>query len=138
MAMQTHRGSCHCGAVRYEVDIDLAQGTLRCNCSLCSKARAWFAFAPADKFRLLEGEQELGEYQWTPEGAERPNLHYRFCKTCGVRAFTSGKDERGRDIRAIAISSLDDADADELAASITFVDGLHDDFKHPPADTRLL
>jgi len=136
--MQTHKGNCHCGAVRYEVDIDLAQGTLRCNCSLCGKSRAWFAFAPADRFRLLEGEEELASYQWTPPGKPRPNLRYRFCKTCGVRAFTEGKDTKGNETRAIAVSTLDDADANELASSIKFVDGLHDHYDRPPEDTRLL
>ena len=138
MAMQTHKGSCHCGAVRYEVDIDLSQGTLRCNCSLCAKARAWFAFAPADKFRLLEGEEELGDYQWTPAGKPRPNLHYRFCQTCGVRAFAEGMDAKGNATRAINVPTLDDADADELAASIKYVDGLHDHYDRAPDDTRLL
>ncbi len=138
MATQTHKGSCHCGAVRYEADLDLSKGTLRCNCSICSKARAWFAFTPADKFRLLDGESALADYQWTPPGRPQPNLHYRFCKTCGVRAFASGKDAKGNDIRAIAVATLDDADSDELAASIRYVDGLHNRFDRAPADTRLL
>jgi hypothetical protein len=138
MTMQTHKGGCHCGAVRFEADVDLAQGTLRCNCSICSKARAWFAFVPAAKFRLLKGEDALADYQWTPPNREHPNLHYHFCKTCGIRAFAAGKNPKGEDIRAIAVSVLEDANADELAKSIKYVDGRHDRFDRPPEDIRAL
>lgn len=138
MAMKTYQGGCHCGAVQYEAELDLGNGTVRCNCSLCSKARAWFAFTPADRFRMTKGETVLADYQWTPSGKPRHNLHYRFCKTCGVRVFASGRDPSGQDIRAIAVATLDGTDPDELAASIRYVDGLHDRFDRAPEDTRLL
>ena len=138
MSLKTYAGSCHCGAVRYEAEIDLSEGTNRCNCSICSKARAWFVLVSPDRFRQIAGEDAQTEYQWTPPG--RPaNLHYRFCKTCGVR--TAGRGEYGpggRRFYFIAVASLDGADPDDLAASIRYVDGRHDRYDRSPDDIRLM
>src|SRR2546426_3693490 len=93
MSLKHVLGSCHCGAVRYEADVDLSKGTIRCNCSICTKARAWFTFAGGEQFHLLAGESNMSSYQWTPPGRPSPGLIYRFCKTCGVRIYATGDAE---------------------------------------------
>ncbi len=61
---KSYHGSCHCGAVRFECEIDLAHGTSRCDCSICAKSRYWKAIVKADAFRLLQGHHALSEYRF--------------------------------------------------------------------------
>jgi len=140
MTTKTYSGSCHCGAVRFEADIDFSNGTLRCNCSICTKARAWFAVAKPDALRLLSGADAQTEYQWVPPGRPGSFLRYRFCKTCGVRAISQGG-ELGQDSAffAVSVAALDGVDPEDLASGpINYVDGRHGRFTEPPADTRFL
>ena len=139
MALETHSGSCHCGAVRFQAEIDLSQGTNRCNCSICSKARAWFVIVKADRLRIMSGADDLADYQWTPPNFPHPHLHYRFCKTCGIRVFAHGNMEAlGGPFYAVAVAALDDADPDELAASIKYLDGRQGQYDRTPDDIRLM
>jgi hypothetical protein len=141
MAKKTYHGSCHCGAVAFEAKIDFETGTTRCNCSICTKTRAWFALVQAADFAIRKGEDQLSDYTWIPPGRSEAGLHYRFCRTCGVRAFAQGDHEsQGGKFYAVAIAALDDIeqDVDQIAKSIKYVDGRHDDYAHAPADTRLM
>lgn len=129
-----YQGSCHCGAVRYEADLDLEQGTFKCNCSICTKTRTWLAIVSPEAFRLLAGDTDLTDYQFGTQ-----TIHHLFCKQCGVRSFGWGDDPDSGRFYAIHVTCLDDVDLDQLIrAPITYVDGRHDDWRSPPAETRHL
>lgn len=79
--MKTYAGSCHCGAVRFEIDADLDRVRV-CDCSICRRRGALNHRVDEDQFRLLTPWDALATY----------NFHTRtatdyFCKTCGVAPF---------------------------------------------------
>lgn len=56
--MKTYQGSCHCNAVRFEIDADIDHVRV-CDCSICSRRGALIYRVPADAFRLLTPLSEL-------------------------------------------------------------------------------
>lgn len=148
--IHTRQGSCHCGAVKFECDIDLAPAgerspqerpgewfgsTLRCNCSFCGKTRMWKSHVPSEAFRLLQGGNDLSHYRFG-EGS----IDHTFCRTCGVYAFVSASEPgMGGDFVCVNVACLDDVSPEELErAPIRYEDGANDDWGHSPAVTSYL
>ncbi len=133
--LKTYQGSCHCGEVRFEADIDLAQGTNKCNCSICTKTRNWNAIIKPAAFRLIAGEDAVNDYRF---GSKQGS--HLFCKTCGVRSFERGHvKEVGGDYVSIKLASLDDVDVKELIeAPVRYANGRDNKWWEPPAETRQL
>lgn len=78
------KGSCHCGAIRMEVDHPPDQIT-DCNCSLCQRLGTLWAYYPLKQFRVEQGGENLGSYIQ----GER-TLATRFCRTCGCTSHWEG------------------------------------------------
>ncbi len=78
----THRGGCHCGAVRFEVDAPARPHVQQCNCSICSATGYLHLLVPAERFRLLRGAEALTEYRFNTGTAR-----HLFCRTCGIKSF---------------------------------------------------
>ena len=80
--MTVHRGGCHCGRVRFEVDAPARLNLSECNCSICSKSGYLHLIVPKSAFRLLQGEEALSCYRFNTGIA----AHY-FCRECGIKSF---------------------------------------------------
>jgi hypothetical protein len=106
---QSYAGSCHCGAVRYEVRSGLTP-LVACNCSICSKHGLVLTFVPADAFTLLAGEASLRDYQFGPK-----RIHHMFCAGCGVETFGRGTGADGKEMIAINVRCLDGVDVATLS-----------------------
>ena len=104
MALSTQQGGCHCGAVRYQVEIDSAAEALSCNCSMCGRAGTLLQFVPETQFKLEKGEANLTDYQFNTH-----HIHHVFCKTCGIKPFARGTGQHGPMV-AINMRTLDDID----------------------------
>jgi len=130
---RTYYGRCHCGAVRFEADIDLSLGTYKCNCSICTMNRFWPAIVKPGAFRLLAGESELTEYLFNT----RKKRHL-FCRHCGVRSFGIGQSLDGT-VYGVNVMCLENLEVGELVtAPITYVDGRNDNWQSAPVETRHL
>lgn len=115
----TYRGSCRCGAIRFEADLDLSRGTSQCNCSYCSKSGWWGILARPDDFRLLAGADEIVRLGSSP-AAERPR-----CRICGIEAFGHGDvPEIGGEYYSINVRCLDGVDLEGVP--VKYLDGKHD------------
>jgi hypothetical protein len=77
-----HRGGCHCGRVRFEVDAPAHIAVLDCNCSICRMSGFLHLIVPAACFRLLSGADALTKYTFNTGIAQ-----HRFCRHCGIKAF---------------------------------------------------
>jgi hypothetical protein len=117
MAIQTYTGSCHCGAVRYDVTTELAK-VISCNCSMCGRSGTLLTFVPEASFRLLQGEDHLTDYQFN-----KHVIHHVFCKTCGIKSFARGKGPDGAGMVAINARCLEGVDLGSL--EVQAYDGRH-------------
>jgi len=79
--MTCYRGSCHCGAVRFEVEAEIGH-VRECDCSICRRRGALNFRVARDALRVLTPAAETTIYRW---GSMTGEDH--FCRTCGIMPF---------------------------------------------------
>ncbi len=75
-------GSCHCGAIQFQVEAPEKIKCADCNCSICSESGYLHLIVPRSKLKLLQGESSITTYSWGTGIAK-----HTFCKTCGIKPF---------------------------------------------------
>lgn len=123
-----HHGSCHCGAVRFEVTLDAPRGS-QCNCSICTKTGMFGAIVKPAAFQLVAGEDALTAYT----RAAKIGTRY-FCSRCGVMMFGRGHlAQLGGDFVSVSLRALDDLDLVDVET--LHWDGRHDNWQAGPRAT---
>lgn len=80
--MTIHKGGCHCGKVRFEVEAPAKIRASQCNCSICRMSGYLHVIVNKDQFRLVSGDGAVETYTFNTGVAQ----HY-FCRHCGVKSF---------------------------------------------------
>jgi hypothetical protein len=105
-----YTGSCHCGNVTYEVDIEGGlQGVMECNCSMCSRKGAKMTFVARDKLRLTTPESNARTYLFN-----KHVIQHRFCPECGIHAYGIGQDRQGNEMAMVNVRCLEGVEIDKL------------------------
>ena len=125
---QTYEGTCHCGAVRFQVEADLSRGAGRCNCSICTRVAQLGVLVKPEAFRLLAGEEALSFYEWGQKISRR-----YFCRHCGIHCFGRGSlPELGGAFVSANLNCVDALDPGQMTAF--YWDGRHDNWEAGPRD----
>lgn len=83
-------GGCHCGQVRFRIQVPVRIKVIICNCSICQQSGYQHVNVAHRDFELLSGESELLEYRFNT-GAAR----HLFCRHCGIKSFYQPRSHPG-------------------------------------------
>ena len=104
-----YQAQCHCGAVTVQVDADLPDKAVVCNCSHCSAKGLILAAVPGSAVNVASGEDKLKTYQFN-----RRVIDHRFCTDCGTQPFSQGKGRDGSPMAMINMRCVRGADLEAI------------------------
>jgi len=114
--MAIHRGGCHCGRVRFEVEAPRVVEASECNCSICAKLAYLHLIVPKERFRLLSDPSGLTTYRFHTGTAR-----HLFCSQCGIKSFYVPRSHP--EGYSVNVRCLDPGSLDEVR--VTPFDGAH-------------
>ena len=125
----TYEGGCHCGRVRFRIQVDLADTVIgECNCSICTKKGILHLPVHHERLEILSGAGELATYQFNTGTAR-----HTFCRHCGIHAFYQPRSDPEN--YSVNARCLDDYDPARMVPRRLF-DGRNweDAFAHRPRE----
>jgi hypothetical protein len=122
--MKAYEGGCHCGAVRFRVEVTQPKA-LDCNCSICRMKGFLHLIVPKERFVLVKGEGKLTSYRFNTGVA-----NHTFCTTCGIHPFYTPRSHPdgvdvnvrcldGDAMREFAVEPFDGQNWEDNVATIT-------------------
>ena len=106
-SLVTHKGGCHCAAVKFMVQAPKILKVIKCNCSICTMRQNWHFVVPKSQFCLLQGSEFLTSYRFGTRRAE-----HLFCKICGILSFYQPRSNP--DCYAITINCLEQGTVEKI------------------------
>jgi hypothetical protein len=82
-----HTASCHCGNVRIEIT-ELPATVCDCNCSICRRYGALWAYFTRDHVRLTAEPGSLAAYVWGDR-----TIEFWHCRQCGCMTHYESVDK---------------------------------------------
>jgi hypothetical protein len=88
-ATATRTGACHCGGVRFTVELAEELRPARCNCSICAMKGVVMIAASCQAFSITQGADLLTAYGFNTMAAR-----HHFCSRCGIHVFHERRFDR--------------------------------------------
>lgn len=110
--------ACHCGAVTIKLHRPIRKLT-RCNCSICRRYGALWAYQQRKAIRVLDEDNRLRPYKWG-----RGALEFYHCTNCGCVTHYDHTDRRGDGSDMSAVNMRNVTDPERIAGlPIRLLDG---------------
>ena len=105
----SYQARCHCGTVQIEVDADIPQQAVTCNCSHCAQKGLVLTAVARDQLAVTSGEEALRTYKFNKEA-----ISHRFCSICGAQPFSEGVGADGSAMAMVNLRCAPEADIDTI------------------------
>ncbi|MFL6727858.1 MAG: GFA family protein [Sphingomicrobium sp.] len=104
-----YQAQCHCGAVTLEIEGELPDKAVVCNCSHCQAKGLVLAAVPGSSVKCASGEDALKTYHFNTH-----KIDHRFCSACGAQPFSRGADRDGSPMAMINLRCVPDVDLEAI------------------------